>query len=342
VEPFTHGLASLALARAADKHLPHFGTLMVVASGLAADLDYASYFAGPSAFLRFHRTALHSLPGSVITASAIAGAFVAINRKLARERPENPEALLRFGPAFAACAIGVSGHLLLDLASGIGVQLLWPFRVRWYAWDLATNLDPWILVLLIAGLLLPQLFALVTEEIGARKKNTRGWRGAVITLLLLAAYFGARANLHSQAVDLLLSREYGGRVPLSAGAFPSASTPFNWRGVVVTDNTIEEVEVPVGPGAEFDPDRSLTRFKPEDSPALAAGEHAAATERFLKYARFPLAIVDRAEDAYRFQVRDLRFAHDDMSPANILVCVDLNSSLQVTRQEFRFASSSNP
>jgi hypothetical protein len=111
----------------------------------------------------------------------------------------------------------------------------------------------------------------------------------------------------------------------------------------VTDNTIEEVEVPVGPGAEFDPDRSLTRFKPEDSPALAAGEHAAATERFLKYARFPLATVDRAEDGYRFQVRDLRFAHDDMmSPANILVRVDLNSSLQVTRQEFRFASSPNP
>jgi hypothetical protein len=31
-----------------------------------------------------------------------------------------------------------------------------------------------------------------------------------------------------------------------------------------------------------------------------------------------------------------------MSPANILVRVDLNSSLQVTRQEFRFASSPNP
>jgi membrane-bound metal-dependent hydrolase YbcI (DUF457 family) len=315
---------------------------MIVVSGIAPDLDYASYFGGPGAFLGFHRAALHSFSGSAFLACAIAAVFVAIDRGRVRKQPPGKPAVpLRFAPALAACAVGIASHVLLDLASGRGVELLWPFHTHGYEWDLATNLDPWILILLIGGLLLPHFFHMVSEEIGEHKRAARGARGAVITLLFLIAYLGVRAGLHSQAVNLLLSREYHGRVPLSAGAFPSSSSPFHWRGVVPTDSTIEEVDVPLGTGPEFDPERSLTHFKPEDSAALSAGEHTPTVETFLNHARFPIASLDRFEDGYRLQVRDLRFDHDDMSPENIFARVDLNSSFEVTREEFRFASSPN-
>ncbi len=343
MEPVTHTLASLALARAAQKRLPRWGTTMVVVSGVAADLDFVSYLGGAGAFLRLHRAALHSLLGSAVLACAIAAAFCALDKKFpSKPSPAGAPAPLRFAPALFACAIGVAGHLLLDLASGIGVQLFWPFHSRWYAWDLVANLDPWILVLLTAGLLLPMLFRLVSEEIGDRKKTTKGLAGAFVTLLLLCAYLGARAILHSQAVDLLLAREYHGREPLSAGAFPSSSAPMDWRGVVVTDSTIEEVEVPLGSGSDFDPDRSLTHFKPEDSPALEAAENTADAERFIRYARFPIASVTRMEDGYRVELQDLRFAPGDSSPDNIIVRVDLDSASRITHQGFRFASSSEP
>jgi membrane-bound metal-dependent hydrolase YbcI (DUF457 family) len=344
VEPFTHAFASLALAHAGERRLPRFGTTMLIVSGLAPDLDYASYFAGPGAFLRFHRTALHSATGAALTACVIAGAFCALDKKLPARKIAQKKtfAPLTFGAAAATCAIGAAGHIVLDLASGVGVQLLWPFHARWSAWDLATNFDLWILLLLIAGLLLPLLFRLVNEEVGDRKKGRGGGRAAIVTLLLMAAYLGARANLHSRAIDLLLSREYHGRIPLEAGAFPASSTPFGWRGVVVTDNTDEVVEVPLGPGDEFDPNGSPTRYKPEDSPALDAGQKTASAERFLKYARFPFASVERIEDGYRVEVHDLRFASNDIEPANIFVRVDLNSSLQVQSEEFRYASSPNP
>jgi hypothetical protein len=231
---------------------------------------------------------------------------------------------------------------VFDLASGVGVQLLWPFRRRWTSWDLAANFDPWVLLLLVAGLLVPLLFRLVSEEVGERRKGPGGGRAAVFTLLLLAAYLGARANLRGQAVNLLLSREYHGRVPLSAGAFPESATPFDWRGVVVTDNTVEAVEVPLGRGATFDPGRSLTHYKPDASPALDVGEKTAAAAAFLEYARFPLASVGRMEDGYRVEVRDVRFAPGDTEPANIFVRVDLASGLQIRGEEFRFASSPNP
>jgi inner membrane protein len=344
VEPFTHAFTSLALARAGQKHLPRFGTAMLVVSGIAPDLDYASYVGGASAFMRFHRTALHSVAGSALMACAIAGAFCALDKRLpqnnrARARASAP---LAFGPALAVCAVGAASHTLLDLVSGIGVQLLWPFRTHWSARNLANNFDLWILLVLVAGLLLPLLFRLISEEVGERKKGPGGSRAAVVTLLLLTAYLGARAYLHSQAIDLLLSREYHGRIPLEAGAFPESSTPFNWRGLVVTDDTIEEVGVPLGSGGEFSPERSLTHYKPQDSPALDVGEKTAAAARFLKYAQFPLASVQRLEAGYRVEVSDLRFASGDTEPANIFVRVDLDSELQVRHEAYLFASSPNP
>jgi membrane-bound metal-dependent hydrolase YbcI (DUF457 family) len=343
VEPFTHAFTSLALARAGQRRLPRFGMAMLVASGLAPDLDYASYFGGAGAFMQFHRSALHSLVGAAVMACAVAGAFCVLDKKLPPGKTAQTQRFppLTFAAALAVCAIGAAGHVLLDVASGVGVQLLWPFRARWFAWNLAADVDVWLLVLLVAGFLLPLLLSLVREEIGERRTAPKGSPAAVITLLLLIAFLGARAHLRSEAVDLLLSREYHGRIPLSAGAFPESSTPFDWRGVVVTDNTIETIEVPVGAGAQFDSDHSLTSYKPDESPALVAGERAAATAKFLNYARFPVATVMRREDGYRVEVRDLRFDRDDAAPANIFVRVDLDSNMQIQQEGFRFAASPN-
>ena len=342
MDPFTHALASLTLARTRQRHLPRFGPAMLIAGGVAPDLDYASYLWGARAFLRVHRSLLHSIPGAALTACAVAASFCVLDRYWKRKtRQEKPAAPLTFASALAVCAIGLAGHTLLDLASGEGLQLFWPFRTHWSAWSLAANFDPWALLLLAGGLLIPQLFRLVGEEIGARKSG--GAAGAaVFTVLLLTAYLGARDDLRSRAVDLLLSSEYRGREPLAAGAFPSSANPFAWRGVVSTDNTMEKLLVPLGPRADFNPDRSLTLYKPEESPALEAAEKAAAAQQFLKYAAFPLASLSRSEDGYRFELRDLRFPSGDGNPANVIVRIDLDSGFHVMREEYRYAYSSNP
>ena len=215
-----------------------------------------------------------------------------------------------------------------------------PF-VHWSGWNLITDLDLWALLLLIVGLLLPLLFTLVNEEVGEQKKRPGRQPGGLVTLVLLAAYFGARANLHSRAIDLILSREYHGRIALSAAAFPEWSAPFYWRGIAETDNTMEEVDVPLGRN-QFDSERSVSLFKPEDSPALELGQKNSATTEFLEYARFPIAKVLRIEADYRFEVRDLRFEEDDTEPANVLLRIDYDSRLQTRSEKFRFASSPEP
>lgn len=333
MEPVTHALSSLALARAVEHRLPRFGAAMILVSGVVADLDYLSYFEGAGAFLKFHRAVLHSLLGSAVLILGVAAVFLWLDRKVPAKKSHLP---LRIVAAIRFCCLGVAWHLVLDFCSGEPVQLFWPFRVSSSAWNFAADFDLWILMLLLAGLLLPLLFRLVNEEV-AGHKMTGGRRGGLVTLGLLLAYVGARGVLHRHAEDLLRSREYHGRAPVFVGAFPKSTSPFEWRGVVFTDDSIEELELSVAPGGEFDPDRSLSHIKPEDSPALDAGEATPIAKQFLEYARFPLASVSPLENGSRFELRDLQFAREDTSPANIFVRVDFDTNLQIKRAECRYA-----
>jgi inner membrane protein len=329
----------LAIARAGRSRLPRFGTLMLIASGVAPDLDYASYFAGASAFLQLHRGLLHSLAGAGLAACAMGAAFCELDKRVPQKKPAHKRrAAVSFRAAAAVCGIGFAGHILLDSVSGIGVRLLWPFSPRWFGWPISSELDLWLLLLLVAGLLLPLLFGLVREEVGERRRGG-GSRAGIVTFILVLAYLGARGNFHAEAVDLLLGREYHGRVALAAGAFPESSQPFEWRGIAVTDDTIEEAEVPVGPGSGFDPERSLTHYKPPESAALEAAQATATARRFLVYAKFPLASVEREEAGYRVEIHDLRFEPGDGQPSNIFARVELNSRNEVTSEGLRFASS---
>ena len=219
----------------------------------------------------------------------------------------------------AVCVVGTAAHVLLDLVSGIGVRLLWPFRQGWFAADLLTNLDLWILVILLLGILLPELFRLVGEEIGERKKTTRGRGAAVIALLFIVFYVGARAEFHSRAIDVLNSRDYhGSRRSLDADAFPTGYSPFRWRAVIATDNAIDEAEISLAPGAPFDPDRALMHYKPQDSAALDAAQQPQPPGASSPTPAFRSPAVEPSENGYKVSIRDLRFPLDDSSPDNIV------------------------
>ena len=79
MEPVTHALTSLALARVGQRRLPRFGTAMLVVAGVAPDLDYASYLGGAGSFLRYDRTVLHSLLSSFVLAIALAAGFTSLH-----------------------------------------------------------------------------------------------------------------------------------------------------------------------------------------------------------------------------------------------------------------------
>lgn len=307
MDPLTHALASFTLQRAAFPRLSRTATISVVLTGMIADADLFSTYFGPSAYLAFNGTYFHSLPAALVFALLATLPLFFLKLK----SPENPVSRITIFVAAIAAALL---HLALDVCQTSGIQLLWPFSPRRFALDWLPSLDLWILAILLAGILLPLLAGLVTEEIGARRKGPRGRIGATLALVALILYLGVRLTLHGDAIAALESRAYRGELPHKVAAFAESSSPFRWHGIVETERALHDVEVPVGPGADFDPSSAITTYKPEPSPALDAARNSPLARRFLLVARFPKATVEQTPTGFLVTLRAFSYTRDYGSP----------------------------
>ncbi|HKW33422.1 MAG TPA: metal-dependent hydrolase [Candidatus Acidoferrum sp.] len=306
MDPLTHALASFTLQRAAFPRLSRAATIAVVLGGIIADADLLSTYFGPSAYLAFNRTYFHSLPAGLVLAFLATIPFLFL-------KPKSSENPISRATIFSAALAAAFLHLALDVCQTSGVQLLWPFSPRHFALDWLPSLDVWTLAILLAGILLPLLAGLVTEEIGARRKGPRGRFGAILALLALLLYLGVRLTLHGDALAALESRTYRGELPHRVAAFPESSSPFRWHGIVETERALHDVEVPVGPGADFDPSSAINTYKPEPSPALDAARNAPIARHFLQVARFPKATVEQTPSGFHVILRAFPYTHESGS-----------------------------
>jgi membrane-bound metal-dependent hydrolase YbcI (DUF457 family) len=338
MEPVSQALASIALSRTGLNRIAPRTTAILMAAALAPDIDLLSAIGGASAYLRFHRTLFHSMLGGIALAIALAVLATIILRRVNPAGEFADASMISlFSRVLALCISGVALHLFLDLVDADGVRLFWPFRQDWQGWYLAPNLDPIILIALIASIALPALFKLVGEEIGERKKkNPIPRRWAVAAFAILSGYFATRATLHSQAIDLLQSAIYRGEVALSAGAYPDSISPFDWRGIAATDNTLQEIEVHLGAEEKFDPEQAITHYKPAQPQVLAAAEKVPAIREFVSYARFPIASVQQTDSGWQITLRDLRIPANSKSLENMELVVDVDSAMQIRNEEIRF------
>src|SRR6266571_3235335 len=333
MDPVTHALASYALKRAAFPRVTRPVTLAVLVAGTIADLDLLSSYFGPSAYLTFYRTYCHSLLGALLFSLLVTLPFFFFKPKNAENQTPH---ITIFIAAFAAALL----HLVMDLCQSTGVELFWPFSARRLATDWLPSLDLWILGILLAGILLPLLSGLVTEEIGVRSKGPCGSLGASLALAALVLYLVVRFIYHGSAIAALESRTYRGELPRKVAAFAESSSPFRWHGIVETERALHDVEVPVGPGADFDPGSAITTYKPELSPALDAAHNAPLARRFLQVARFPKATVGRSPEGFHVLLHDLPTALDVGPASQVFAVIDTDPSGKILSEELRWASSS--
>jgi inner membrane protein len=320
MDAFTHGLASYALARAVLPRATRATMLAAILAGVAADVDYISARFGPSAFLDWHRTGTHSILGTLVIIAVFSSALALATRS----KQKRDGFRTAFATVLAACTL----HVAMDLTQNEGVQVLWPFRANRHAADWVAQFDLWILIILLAGALLPQLLALVTEEIGAKSKAPRGRIGAIIALAVISIYVGGRSILHGNAVAMMEARTYRGELPRRVAALAESDSPFHWRGIVETDRAFYEFDLDLMPGFSFNPDSAVVSYKPESSAALDAARATETVRRFLKAAKFPKASVEKTNTGYRVQIRDL--AQKEMHAGRRVVAIvetDLNAKI---------------
>lgn len=333
MDPLTHVLASYALKRGFFPRASRAVTLAMLFAGTLADADWLSYYFGPQAFLRWHSSYFDSL-----LFAAVPSLLFAALAFLATKLSSNFKFSFAFlgGPLCAALL-----HVFVDACQSSGVSPFWPFRQTRVALDWLPNFDPWILLILLAAILLPELFLLVSREIGARARRPRGRAGALAGLAVLLVYAGARATLHSNAISLLQSVPYQGEWPRRLAAFPDSVSPLSWHAIVETPSALHLLDVSVSPGAFFNPDGAQNIHKPEPSAELAAAQKTEVAQEFLTFARFPKATIEKETTeerttGYLVELHDLRFVALGQTLGAIQAEINLDAAGRVTFAELEW------
>lgn len=303
------------------------------------DLDVVFYLGGPVVGFAHHRGFTHTLLGTLFDAAVVVGVFYLAHRFYWRRRTKPPQHVDAQWPLlywFAVIA-GLS-HVLLDYITSYGVRLFAPFQWRWYSWDIVFIIEPAMLAALMFGLLMPRLFALISEEIGERRSKVprgRGW--AIFALASMLVLWGVRDFQHRRAMAALNSLTYNSKEPLRATAFPYMLTPFSWYGVVETDDEFHQLRVDSRSGQVDREERAQVRHKPEETEVSLAAKRSYLGRVYLDWAQYPYWEVEQTNDpkrAYIVRFFDLRYDYPGEKRKPLRCQVELDHNLNVVAERW--------
>ena len=305
MEPVTHFLTGACLSRAGLNRKTGLATLTLVLASEAPDLDIVTLFGGSVSYLQHHRGITHTLLGAPFVAAVTLALIYGIYRFLAargRTLRQAPNWPLLYCYALFAVLI----HISMDFTNNYGVRPFEPFSWKWYSWDIFFIFDPILLTVLLLAVCIPGLLGLITEEIGARK-SPRGRGAAIFALVFFLALIYVRDFQHRRAVNVLRSVTHGGQEPLRASAYPTYLNPFEWYGVVETQDFLRSVVVRPGSGL-LDDETARIIYKPEETPATVAAKESRLGRVYLDWAEYPVVETEHLPDGgYQIRFTDLRF-----------------------------------
>jgi inner membrane protein len=343
MEPVTHLLTGAVLARSGFNRKTALATAVMALAAEAADLDVACYLDGSVTGFIQHRGITHTVWAIPFMAAISVGLIYLWMKLWDRIRP--PKIDLQDGPPrrwgllfFFAC-IAASTHLLLDFTNNYGVRPLWPLDRHWYAWDIVYIVEPVMLVILVAALLLPMLFSLINSEIGVRRHGARGRGLAIAALIAIVSLWGFRDHEHRKALKQLDLVNLQGATSLRTAAFPALANPFAWSGVIETSDAYRLLPLDTR-AARPDPFASQRiYYKPEETPETLATRNSRLGRAYLEWARFPLLVTERHEaplTGATVCLRDLRFQPigERRKYYPLQACVELDSQQHVQKEAF--------
>jgi len=314
LDPVTHFLTGACLGRSGFNRKTALATVTMVLAAEAADIDVLWGLKGSIAELQHHRGLTHSFVGAPFMAALVLGFVYLLHRFRSRNRPplaaqSGPP--VRWGFLYFCALLAALSHLLLDYSTAYGIRLFEPFNYRWYSWDIMFIVEPLMLLALVAGLALPGLLGLVSQEIGVRSKGPRGRAGAIAALICVVVIWGVRDYQHRRALSAMNSFLYHGAEPLRLAAYPYMINPFRWHGVVETQDFLETVPVnSLAP--DVDSDSGILYYKPAMTDILRAADASYMGRVYLDWAVFPYVREGNVGDEngeHLVEFQDLRYVY---------------------------------
>lgn len=313
MDPVTHVATGVLISQLLPLPSRFWGAVAGAAFALMPDLDYFWGLNDRLAFIRLHRGFTHSLAALPVLALLGAGINAAIGGKA------------WFRPFFILGVAVLASHLLLDLATSYGTQILAPFSSRKFNLDWLFIIDPFFTLVLILGVMSGFIFPAVGKKLAGGFLTAAG-----LYFLLCGGYH--RQALATAQTAFAPEVKQGWTV----AALPQPFFCWRWQLLAAGPEEVKQamVALPLPPWTrpqvqtldqEADPDPGLcpraplTPYQPPQGlivqvwpasrqPPLMAPEARGILEAYLEFARFPLRfrVEPRGEEVWATWL-DLRF-----------------------------------
>ncbi len=298
-----HTLTGAALGHAGLAGRTRYGmaTLMVAAN--IPDIDVAVFFTDTLP-MSFRRGWTHGILAQAVLPLLLAALVWLVTRRRARPAdapgaPRAPEA--RFSQLLLLSYIGLYSHILLDLMNSYGLRILMPFSGRWFYGDALYIIDPWMWLVLAAGVYLSAAARRRGAPTVSRPARWALVAISVYTLAMLASNLWARAVVRDG-----LARA-GRPVDTRFMVTPVFANPFRREVLIDTGNRYEKGQLWFEPAPRFRP-AGYGVDKGFDSPLAARALATPRAQAYLGWSRFPFFVVDRSETPPRLLLIDVRFS----------------------------------
>lgn len=308
----THTLVGFALAGTGIGRWTRYATATAVVAANLPDVDILTGLIDGVSYIQYHRGMTHTLAGIPFLALGLAG----VMHRVARIRGGPPA---RFWPLFLIAAISMMTHPMLDYANTYGVRPFAPFEKAWFYGDCLFVFDPFLDLVLLAGVLAGRFF---------RRRPF-----AVVSAMAIAtAYVGLRVELRDVARGYLAEHTRSRSDIRRLGVSPDIFNPWRWTGLIETEYEFLRVPIDIGTGVG---ESDLRIDKAPDSDVTRKARQTRAAEVFLEFARFPFSKVEQIDAGYRVVFSDFRFYRREPS-AGFAVEVFLDRDLNPLREGFAF------
>lgn len=290
MDNFCHTLVGAAFGEAGLKRKTRFGnpTLMIAAN--LPDIDVLSFFTDTDP-ISFRRGWTHGIYAQL----ALPVVFTVVMYTIGRLRPRRADAgpPLHAGWLLLLSYIGVYSHVFLDFLNNYGVRVLAPVDWRWFYGDAVFIVDPWLWLVLGAGVW------------AARRKRMP--QPAALALGIAAGYVAVMLGSAAVSREAVIRewRASRGYDPSALMVGPVPVSPFTHEVIIDAGDHYE-----TGTYRFWSPRLRLDRAKVpknEHAPEVAAARAAPAVRSFLVWSRFPVWEVERTGDGALVTVRDMRF-----------------------------------
>lgn len=283
VDNLCHTLVGAALGEAGLKRRTALGSATLMIASNLPDMDVL-VFATTTPSVAFRRGWTHGVLADLLLPLLLTGIIVLASRRRADVRPRQ---------ILALSYLGVILHVLMDLLNNYGVRLLMPFSQHWFYGDVLFIIDPWLWVVLGAGVWLAR-----------HRHSAKPARGS---LLLAAVYVAAMIVSARAARAEIVDRwqQVEGEPPRALMVGPVPITPLRRQVIIDAGDRYETGTFTWQPrSVRFD---ATDVPKNDADPRVAAGREAPNIRAFLVWSRFPFWTIEPGPRGTRVTVGDMRF-----------------------------------